>query len=54
MTTRRVKKPPTLEDVIRLACAVQERMRKQGAILKWTVEFYPADPPKPRPEKDRP
>ncbi len=47
------RKQPTLEDVIRLAVQVQERMAREGAVLGWTLTFTPAVR-KPSPAKDRP
>lgn len=45
---------PTLEDIVRLARAVQVRLGKERIGLSVTIQSYPLDPPKPNPQRDEP
>lgn len=35
----------TLDDVIRMAVRVQEKLRTQGIALRWSISFEPHDKP---------
>ncbi len=47
------RKPPSLDDLIRMAVQKQEEFRQYGAELHWSLTWRPIEP-KPKPEKDCP